>query len=417
MELKEQVFNQLFEKKVKRHTNSTDKAFVEVSIQVNNQALKNNFDNLYKKYKPKHSYPDFINECIVHSWTAIQRFEVKDSGSWEGILDGTDKLNIGRLITNIQLTVRMEIIKFQNEDVKYTRGEVDGVKGQHVSMKFNMNSLDSILVSADGADSSLVDVIGADANFWGIEDVEYKTNHFVRWFNENKERILYSSQVKFLNDLAKCQKIEGYTENDVYEVTGTPSYKVNGKLKRIETTILRYWEQENPAGQKTLLQLEKEEELALWDDLMSLLDEDPANQNEMMSEWLLDNFENDKVANMVYDNVNEAESIEVTRLVNGKDLGVISATILYKVIDKVEARINQLKAFNTEVKHVHKPVNNKVKQYKDKLEKWNKSDTFVYNKEGELINKLPFKETVRKNNIIIIQPNGLHIATSGQQLV
>lgn len=417
LDIRETVFNQLFEKKVKRHTNSTDRALVEVSILVKNEALKSNFDNLYRKYKPKHSYADFINECIVHAWHAIRSFEVRDEGSWEGILEGTDKPNIGRLITYIKLTVRMEIIKFQNEDVKYTRGEVDGVKGQHVSLKFNMNSLDSILVSANGADSSLVDVIGADSAFWGIEDVEYKTNHFVQWFQENKERFLYSSQIKFLDDLAKAQKVEGYTTNDVYQITGTAGHKVNTKLRRIEATILKHWTKENPNGQKTLLQLEKEEELALWSDFTALLDEDPADQNRMMSEWLLENFETEKVANMVYDHVTTDESILITRLVNGKNIGAVNSSILYKVVSKIEDRINQLEGFNTEVVGVYKEENENLKEYAAKKSKWDKQPTFVYDQSGELVKEIPYAEVARKNNIIIIQPNGLHIATDGQQLV
>lgn len=416
MDFKEELFNQLFEKKVKKHETSQEGSYVDVSIQVNNQALKSNFDNLYRKYKPQHSYSDFINECILHSWHAIQRFEIKDGGNWNGILDGTDLANIGRLITNIKITVKHEIIKFQNQDVKYTRGEVDGVKGQHVSLKFNMNSLDSILVSADGADSSLVDVIGADSAFWGIENIEYKTNHFVQWFKANKERFLYKSQIQFLDDLAKAQKAEGYTSNDVYQITGTAGHKVNTKLRRIEATILKHWVEENPAGQKSLLQLEKEEEMALWADLMELMNEDPANQNEMMSEWLLDNFDNEKVANTVYDNVDVEESIAVTRLVNGKDQGQIKGSILYKVIKKVEKRVEQLEAFNPIIEPVSKPLDVKAKEYDAKKAEWNKPITFVYNAKGEIIKELPFKEKVKKNNIIIIQPTGNHIATSGQMV-
>ncbi|MGB3160371.1 MAG: hypothetical protein WBA84_03895 [Carnobacterium sp.] len=414
MDLKEELFNQLFEKKVKRHATSQDGAYVDVSIRINNKALKSNFDNLYKKYKPKHSYSDFINECILHSWHAIQRFEIRDDGNWEEIIAGTDKANIGRLINNIKISVKFEIIKFQNQDVKYTRGTVDGEKGQHVSLKFNMNSLDSILVSADGTDSSLVDVIGADSAFWGIENVEYKANHFIKWFNENKERILYKSQINFLDDLPKAMSVEGYTPDDVYKITGTASHKVNTKLRRIESTILKVWLKENPLGQKSLLQMEKEEELALWADLMVLMNEDPSNQNEMMSEWLLAHFDNEKVANIIYDNANVEESITVTRLFKGKNESAIKGSVLYKVMAKVESRIDKLEAFNPVIKAVSKPINTKAKEYLAKKSSWDKSDTFVYDRQGELIKKLPFKETTRKNNIIIIQPNGNQIATSGQ---
>lgn len=411
---KEEFFNTLFEKQVTKYQQSTNGQFVGVKIICNNPALDYLFNKLYRDYKVKESYLDFTSECIYWSYVAIMRFDIKDEGIWSAIIEGTDKANMGRLITNIKTTVKHEIYRYVNDGAKFTRGTVGDKTNQHVVLKFDMKSLDALLTS-DGEQGTIVDLISEEQNFFHSYDLaEYQVSHFAKWFRESKERILAPSQVIFLAQLEKARKVEGYTIPDIESVMGMTSSAVNSRLRRIKNRIARIWLLENQNGAKNRLQITVESELELWQPLLDILDsEDLINQNQMVSEWILANVDNQKVTNMLYDPLTEAESINVTKVIKGskKDhpAGRLPSSILYVFTTGVLNRIEELKNTNTTVTAVTKVPNYSMKMYDMQKKEWNNAPVKVYDLEGNFLREEKQKAPKPKMNIQLVLPSGAHL--------
>lgn len=343
--LKEEFFNTIFEQQVKRYPNSIDKKNLDVSLVCNNPALDNHFGKLFKKYNINHSYTDYLTECTFWAYRAIQRFEIKDDGSWEGIIAGTDKANLGRLINNIKTTVDHEIYRFANEGAKFTRAEVDGNKRERVTIKMEIGSLDKMLEEGfEGG--NLLDILSEDHALWSSKEEEYSLSYFSEWFESNKENILTASQLKLLADMKKCHKVEGYTTNDVYEVTGVESCQINKKMKRMATRIEKAWAKENPLNFKNRLEMQRDKELAIWNEVMDLVEdeEDLKFQNLRLTNYFMSHYETEKVANLVVDNLTGEDIIMFNRIYKNRGSIQIAlpAKALYQLVNAVEGRIASL---------------------------------------------------------------------------
>jgi hypothetical protein len=409
--LKEEFFNTLFEQQVKRYEGSRDGKTMDVSMVCNNAALDNHFRKLFEKYKIKNSHADYMNECIFWTYKAIQRFEVKDEGSWEGMIAGTDKPNIGRMINNIKTTVGFEIYKFANGDAKFTRGEVDGRKGEHITVKMDTSSLDTLLGDGSGGDS-LLDILSEEHSLWSNKEEQYSLSYFSKWFEDNKESLLMPSQLKLLTDLNQCRKIEGYTTNDVYEVTGVPSFKINTKLKRMAARIERSWAKENPLQYKNRLEMERDKELLLWDELLSLVEdeEDLKFQNLRITTFLMDHYETEKVANLIVDNLQGDDIILFNRIYKNQGLFkmALPGEILYSLIAKVIERTNTL--HNTDCHLTTTQPQAKAISLPDNRHQ----PCYVYDQEGTLLRTEDWKPYKQSNtNILYVLPTGVRVTAVG----
>ena len=351
--LKEEFFNTIFEQQVKRYPNSIDKKNLEVSLICTNPALANHFAKLFKKYNINHSYGDYLTECTFWAYRAIQRFEIKDEGSWEGIIAGTDKANLGRLINNIKTTVDFEIYKFANADAKFTMGkaEPEGESG-HITLKMEVGSLDQLLEN-DSAGVDLLDILSDEHALWSNKEEEYSLSYFSEWFEAHKAEILTTSQLKLLEDLKMCRKVEGYTTNDVYEVTGVDSFRINTKLKKMAARVEKAWAKENPLDFKNRLEMQRDGELAIWNEVMDLVkdEEDLKFQNLRLTNYFMEHYETEKVANLVVDNLMGEDIILFNRIYKNRGAIQIAlpAQVLYKLINAVEGRIATLNKMDCHV--------------------------------------------------------------------
>lgn len=418
--MKEIYFEGLFTNMIKRfYPCDRYKRKVDVVMVCNNKSLKVFFNKLYSKYKVKHSYNDFMNECTYWTNFAIQRFTIRDNGSWEDIIAGTDKANIGRLITNIKTTIENEIIRFMNDDVKFTSTRNENGKVEHVKYKFNFSSLDAVLMGAEGFETSLIQMVGNDKNFWSNKQ-GYEDNQFLKWFKENKERILTKSQVQLLENLKKCShEKDGYTENDINKYVGFNSKKVGEYLERIKVRVLKVWEKEKPLHE-TQLQKQKDAELELWMPLVDLIySEEVTGQNKAISDWFIDNLDNEKVSNIVYDHITEEESKSVVHAyVHKGEQTIIPSKILYKLIEKVEERLDYLQQLETESVKFYKKDSemgrytlNQHKAYGTDLKGFSQQPCKVYDIEGNFIREdkwKPFKHKATAPHEVL--PTGIIIS-------
>lgn len=392
------------------------------SIQCTNRSLQKHFKNLYDKYgksQKVHSWQTFFSECMYWCSLAVFKFEIKDESNWKSIIDGKDKKNIGKLITNIKKTVKHKVYQFvANEDVMFTRGEVENKKSQHILLKLNLTSLDSMTVGNDGKPVSLMDIVDNSKNLYS-KHYGYCWNFFIKWFLENKHRILTKTQITFLDNLTKCfhTKEDKYTVDDCYEVTGTPSSKKNTKLKKIEARVLKCWEKENPMGKKTLLQMQKEEELMLWEGLMKIVyseDVDTWQQNKLVSDWFVKNLDEEAVWKLVFDLLPASECKEVVNAYRCLQ-PTISNKILYKLFEAVEKRIDELLSYEVQSVAFFKRESevgrwdlDAHRRYEKYLQDFKNQDCRVYDRHGKLI-RIEALSPSKCVNVVEVLPTGIEV--------
>ncbi len=411
--LKEEFFNTLFEQQVKRYPNSIDKKNLEISVICSNPALTKYFSKLFKKYKINHTYADYMNECIFWTYRAIQRFEVKDEGSWEAMIAGTDKPNIGRVINNIKTTVGFEIYKFANGDAKFTMGKVNNGENGHITLKMEMNSLDSLL--EEGSESgNLLDILSEENSMWSSKEEQYSLSYFAEWFEANKKSILTASQLKLLADLKKCRKIEGYTTDDVYEVTGVESFRINTKLKKMATRVEKAWSKENPLNFKNRLEMQRGKELLIWKEVMDLVenDEELEFQNLRLTKYFMDNYKSEKVSKMVVNTLMGDDVILFNRVHKnkGSNKKALPAKVLYQLVNAVLDRIEVLENINCKVDISPLKTQKKPTPYSKN------QSCFVYDFDGLLLRMedgKPKKQS--KTTILYVLPNGVQVPLGNQE--
>ena len=349
-QLKKEFYKGLFENRVVKYKNPVDRKLVDVHLACKNESLDRFFNRLFAKYnfKTKVSIADFMSECAFHTFTAVRRFEIRDGGSWEGMIDGTDKANIGRFITNTKTTVENEIIRYANGDLKFTTGKIDG-EVKHVKIGFDMTSLDTLIVGADGHESPMVEMVSADQSFWGQKH-DYAMSSFLEWFHANKAEILTASQLQLLENLKKCgHEKDGYTDGkDIQRVLGFTPRLLSTYLDRIKTRTLKAWEKAQVCENKTHSGRAVEKELKVWADLMAIVNDDELEtQNKRISEWFIEWHEADCVSVLICDTLNVSDTSIVAYAIRKKGEHEIPAKILYKLVAAAENRVEWLEKVDT----------------------------------------------------------------------
>lgn len=412
---KNKLYSQLFQTRVIKVRNNWENVGVKVILECTDQRLVAHMNKLYKKYKRAlQSKADFNSEYMLWAWRAIERFEIKDPGeSWAQLLEGNSPVLLGKVIKNIKRTTEHEIYRYANPDAKFTRGEVDGVKGQHITLKLQIESLDGLLFSNDGEDSStLEDFITEEDSLFGNNITEqYYINYFSKWFNENKERILVKSQLELLENLNKCRKVEGYTINDVQEYTGVPSNKINTRLKRIQHRVLKAWELEKPVF-KNRLELERDSKIELLSEFVAIANDDSNldTQNLRLTNWLKRTFNTTLVMDMLDEIMTKEETILTNRVLQGGS-GQIPSTVLYKLLSRVEEALDKLKQADCSTKPVIKKKDPLIQERENNRKIQQQGLVYVY--QGDEFDKIIVDVPKRKkNNIVYVLPSGLQVPLS-----
>lgn len=414
---KDRVYNMFFKTRVVQVRNSWENVGVKVVLECTEPRLVAHMNKLYKNYKSAlQSKADFNSEYMLWAWKSIERFEIKEPGeSWEDLLDGNSPALLGKVIKNIKTTTEHEIYRYANPDAKFTRGEVDGVKGQHVTLKLQIESLDGLLFSTNGEGvSTLEDFITEDDSLFGNNITEqYYINYFSKWFSENKERVLVKSQLELLENLNKCKKVEGYTINDIQEYTGVPSNKINTRLKRIQHRVLKAWELEKPVF-KNRLELERDSKIELLSEFMAIADDDSNldTQNLRLTNWLKRTFSTTLVMDMLDEIMTKEETILTNRVLQGGS-GQIPSSVLYKFLTRVEEALDKLKEADCKTSPVVKEKDSSTQERENNRKIQQQGLVYVY-KSGQFDKIVVDVPKSKKNNIIYILPGGLQVPLSNR---
>lgn len=391
---KEQVFQKMFEKRVSIFPGGRDNQEVDTSLEIKDGRLVLHYDGLRKKYGFKKSWQDIQSEYILQTYLAIESFEVEGESeltAWDGILDGTNALQENRLIKYIKTTVEHRIHEFANPEAFRTSTTVEGQRINY-TLILEMESLDELLY--DNPENISPIQLDDNNNLFSAEEQEYYISFFQQWFNENRERILTKSQVKFLEDIKRLSSDDTLTKEEFEETTGVRWDSRSKRLTRIEDRIRKAWVEENPAKQGRR-KVNSQGRINYFKGFMKLVDGDinPMTQNIQLTDYLIKGMKDNKTEKEMFRITNQAwqheELILFNKLVrtdNSRRIA-LKTTSLLKVIDIMEKELNSLLAdkpseYNLEdATHAntaeHFTANQMVKTTPSKVNIYDRDNNFV----------------------------------------
>ena len=378
---------------------STRKDYVDsFSFKCNNKYLSSFYNNQLNKYyellcniyPSKYVRRNFMGECIAYTYEAIIGFDVLDGNGWSGILDGTDKANIKRLVKHIKKTVKFKILReIINYDKQYTKRNIDDKKEQHVVVKLNIRSLDNVVLDCEGQETTLNKIVSDDQRFVFNKD-GHTFEFFKEWLDENKDRVLSNLQLKYLSS--------GLYERKMHN--------------RICDKLLRELEKENPfqlnGRNKTIQQIQKEKEINYWTQLMDIIYSENENQNSKISNWIISNIDNDYVSDIVYSMDNEDVRHIVSVYASSSDsnssidCNYICSKVLYRFYNLVEDRLDQLMLLDVD----------SVKFYKkdDEIGYWTLDKHKEYEKYRNKFKSNKGNGDNKGSSLLVITPTGYEYA-------
>lgn len=288
---KEELFNQWFSlEAIKGET-------VRTRIRCHHAALGSHFRSLYQKYTGLISYEDLIAECMYWTFTALHKFTLQDSGdTWEGLVDGTDNKNLGRLINYIKSSVEAMAMDFVNPNSLRTSRSVDGKK-TYIRMVFRYSSIDAPRLSGGEPDDTIMNSLESDSNLFVQREAEYERSAFEEWFLSENQTFLTKRQSELIKVLPETLNDGEFSFNsELVKTEANIKHRKNltHLLNRIRTTTTTEWE----AKQKTMsgaprVVTDRENKLKTY--LTLLEDEDTTDSNiqnwvaqACQQEWLED---------------------------------------------------------------------------------------------------------------------------------
>lgn len=349
---KENVFNDLFGKRVVEYPVSKNGQNVGVYLEIKNQRLYYHLEELKMKYGFKKSDSDMQSEYISQSWEAIMKFKPESEDEmegWEAISSGTDEKLFNQLISYIKTTVGYKMYEFVNPNAFRTTTTVDGER-VHYTLVMEFESLDELLSREVESEASLPVELTDENNVFNNTMYSYYISYFQKWFEENKEDILVDTQLEFLENLKKCSSDPYLTAGEFEEVTGVRWSDYSRRLRRIEGRIARAWENSQPK-KKSRKQVVDEKILKYLQDYMKIVKRgDIKTQNLELTNHLVRGMKDKDLEFEVFritNNVLKGEKlIEFNRIVNNNNFNGVSlgSKSLYAITNEVSRRVRQLRA-------------------------------------------------------------------------
>lgn len=413
---KENVFNDLFGKRVVEYPVSKNGQSVGVYLEVKNQRLYYHLEELKMKYGFKKNDSDMQSEYISQSWDAIMKFKPETENElegWKALSSGTDEKLFNQLINYIKTTVGYKMYEFVNPNAFRTTTTVDGER-VHYTLVMEFESLDELLSNEIGDEPSLPVELTDESNVFNNTMYSYYISYFQKWFEENKEDILVESQLEFLENLKKCSRNPYLTAEEFEEVTGVRWSDYSRRLRRIEGRIARAWEKSQPK-KKSRKQVVDEKILKYLQEYMEIISEsNPETQNLELTNHLVKGMKDKDLEFEVFkitNNVLKGERlIEFNRIVNNNNFnGVpLRAQSLYAITNEVAIRIRRLR----DRRHFEEPEGMETggKKRVKKVRKF--SELITKDKNGKVIKhefKLMNRPQDDNKHIFFVLPTGTKV--------
>lgn len=411
--VKEEVFNSLFEKRVVEYPLSKQGQTVNAYLSFKDGRLANHFEALKNKYGFKRNWLDLQSEYIYQAWEAIQRFEPDTPESWQGILDRTNEHETNKLIKYIKQTVTHKIYEYANPEAFRTTTTQNG-KRIHYTLVAEFESLDNLLTNPDENYINNFYQMTDENNLFNTTMYYYYITHFQKWYEENKEDILAPSQLEFLDNLRRCANKPFLTAEDFEKETGTKWADYSRRIRRIENRIEKAWHKRRPHKQSRK-QLYNAPRVTFFQEYIDIVNKDTAlqAQNLELTNHLIKGMNTadveHEVFKLIHDTLKGEELVTFNRLLktNNHRNVPLPGKLLYRITALAEKRLNHY------IAEQNSPApENSIKKAPVRHKKTKKySPVITYNKDGKVI-KTEYKLTKQKTqhkNIFYLLPSGIAV--------
>ena len=361
LELNESFFNTLFSLEAIHYKYCQDKKYCDSKIVVRNDSLRKYFiGTLYPKYRSRYFYNEanFLSDCIFFAWEMVKKYEIRDGGSWQGMINGSDRKNIGRVISIIKTHVSHMIAKEVSTAKETTKTLIDPKDGKskvyHVFYDLDMESIDKLLTNSNTEEECCRQIEEA-SSFWG-EKEQTQAMSFVTWFRLNRERILTKSQIELLE---KLEEVDYFILK--HEIGGADLQKALGniqtssistRLKSIRKRIQKAWQLESKFYRKSFLSQKLQKQLnLLYLGLEIIENAEPCEMNHLFSNWIKGSIDAE-IFEQILEELTFDDQKEITFAIQNK--ADIICEVLYKVAVLIEEKIEHLELSIVKEDTLHK---------------------------------------------------------------
>lgn len=373
---------------------------VECSLKPKHPKIKRVVHGIIEAMGKRNSFREYeiIGEAASRAWEALDSFNLVETTTWDALLNGTDVLNLNRLVKSIVLKLEHELPQLINPN---TRRMYDPETGGNMFVTAEFESLDKAIYDVSAVQIGTIGD-GVSESFFGQSHDYSGSNPFLEWFRDNRHDFLTARQNAFIDALSvDTAKDTDYVEDcDFRELAGMDRTNLTHLKKRIYERTMKAWKEGGTSRRETYLL----GEIAKWKEFIAIgeSDDDLTGQNERLSAWIKNQeleFGEDAV-DFVYDAL--AGDMEATKgFVNylKGEVNVIDSKFLYDIFEAVELHVENLKA-EVEAYVPTAPImpNREAREInmfrKKRHKEFTKTQpTYVYNREGEYIRTIDAEES------------------------
>lgn len=287
-------------------------------------------------------------ECMYWTFDALHKFELQDSSdSWEGLVDGTDNKNLGRLINYVKSTVSAMAMDFVNPNSLQTSRTIDGEK-TYIRMVFRYSSIDAPTPLGKDSESSLADLLGEDSNLFVRRNAKYQMSEFEEWFLAEHKNFLTKRQSELISVLPRTLNDGEFSFNgDLLKSEAKINHRKNltHLLNRIRETTKTEWEKTQKGKTKMpRYHTDRDNKLKTYTDLINkgeTTDKDIQN-------WIVEGCQGKE---WLEDTIQKGLKVEHLKNLNRciKDLEDMTKPTLYAINENLIQAIEDLEKYAREI--------------------------------------------------------------------
>lgn len=338
---------------------------------------------------------EILSDAATLSWYAFDSFELDDSTDWQSILEGSDQLNLNRLVKTIVLKLEHELPPLINPN---TKRMYDPETGGNMYVTIDFESIDAPTYDKEGNQLGLIGDEVTESFF--AQEYDYSnSNPFIDWFREHRHEFLTARQNEFIDAMSvDMAKDTDYVEEcDFRELTGIDRTNLNNMKRRIYERTMKAWKKDGISRREVYLY----GEIAKWNEFIAIgeSDDELATQNNRLAEWIRSKSEEDDIDIAYKALVGDYEATKGLVSYLKGEVDILDSRILYTIYDEVENYIANLKA-ELEAYVPTAPIMSDSESKERNMFKKARYKAFtgpqpcyVYNREGEYIKTIGQEES------------------------
>ncbi|WP_430483156.1 hypothetical protein [Rossellomorea marisflavi] len=281
---------------------------------------------------------ELVNTAATFAWETINGFHLVEGASWDAMADGSDKLNLNRLIKTVVTKLEHELPPIINPN---TKRMYDPETGGSVFVNIDFQSLDApVYDDEEGGEVATVGDSVTESLF--ASQADYVANPFLAWFRANRHDFLTKRQNRFIDSMSvDSAKDSDYIEEcDFEELVGMARTNLSNMKQRIYQKTMAAWKKAGISRRETYLL----GEIAKYRELLALAesDDDLAGQNAILSAWIAGDEDAVEIGYGALAGDRKATQVYVSYLKG--EANELDAHVLYDICEAIEMHVERMKA-------------------------------------------------------------------------